>query len=200
MEAWLTNLWLAGRVQSLESLLEDLESQDIDPALLARGFISKLDRDELRTAISMATKLGADDLDEVQDLEAFAMRLADIAMVGTMVDAPERIDAPDVWFSGDASGIEDRSKGTNGFDLRQERIYAFFSAGDYPGREVMVKWYRTDEPQIMLFKRHNVGSGREAEHVWLVPGAGWQSGDYQVDIYTGDEAMDRLAAGRYSVR
>jgi hypothetical protein len=200
MDAWLTNLWLTGRVQSLLSLIEDLESQDIDPALLARRVISKLDRDDLQAAISMATELGEEDLDEVHDMEAFAMRLAEVAMEGTMVDAPETVDAPYVWFGGDASGIEDRSKGTHGFDLRQERIYAFFSAGDYPGRKVLVKWYRTDEPQIMLFKRHNIGSGREADYVWLEPGAGWQSGDYQVDIYTGDEAMDRLAAGRYSVR
>jgi hypothetical protein len=52
----------------------------------------------------------------------------------------------------------------------------------------------------MLFKRHSISSGREADYVWLEPSAGWQSGEYQVDIYTGDEAMNRLAVGRYSVR
>jgi hypothetical protein len=200
MEAWLTNFWLSGRVQSMESLIEDLEAQDVDPALLARGVISKLDRDELQAAISMATQLGAEDLAEIQDMDAFAERLTEIAMEGTMVDDQGTVDAPDVWFGGDASALEDPSMETNGFDLDQARIDAFFSAGDYSGTVVMVKWYRTDEPKIMLFKRHSISSGREADYVWLEPSAGWQSGEYQVDIYTGDEAMNRLAVGRYSVR
>jgi len=200
VKAWLTNLWLAGRLESMESLIEDLEARDIDPALLARRVISKLDRDELEAAISMATQLGAEDLDEIQDMDAFAERLTEIAMEGTMVDGPDTVDAPDVWFSGDASALHDPSMETNDFDLDQDRIYAFFSAGDYVGTEVMVKWYRTDEPKILLFKRHSIRSASEADYVWLAPSAGWQSGEYQVGIYTGDEAMSTIAVGRYSVR
>ena len=199
VEAWMTNLWLAGKVQSLESLIEDIEAWDIDPTWLAERVVGSLDGDDLRAAISMATRLGDEELDEIEDMDAFAMRLTEIAMEGTLVDGAEPLDAGEVQFGAGSADIEDPSMLTSRFDPDQQRIYAFFMPGDYAGREVMVKWYRTDEPKIMVFKRHSIGQRGEPEYVWLQPRAGWESGDYRVDVYTGDEAMTQLAMGRYSI-
>jgi len=63
----------------------------------------------------------------------------------------------------------------------------------------MVKWHHTDELEIMVFGRHEIRQTGQAEYVWLQPHAGWESGDYRVDVYTGDETMTQLAMGRYSV-
>ena len=198
-QAWMTNLWLAGKVQSLESLIDDLEGWDVDPTWLAERVVGTLDPDELRAVISMATRLGEEDLDEIEDIDTFAMRLTEIAMEGTLVDEGEPLDAASVQFGTGSSDIEDPSMLSGRFDPDQRRIYAFFSTGDYSGREVMVKWYRTDEPKVMVFKRHRIRAGSEGDYVWLQPRAGWESGDYRVDVYTGDEAMTQLAMGRYSV-
>jgi len=198
-EAWMTNLWLTGKIRSLESAIDQIEALDVDPRLLADRVVSSLSQDELRATISMATRLGDEELDQIQDLDAFALRLTDIALEGTLVDEADPLDAGEVRFGTMQSGATDPAMLSNRFDPDERRIYAFFSAEDYAGREVMVKWYRTDQPKIMVFKRHAIRQSGEAEYVWLQPRAGWESGDYRVDVYSGDEAMTQLAMGRYSV-
>ena len=34
---------------------------------------------------------------------------------------------------------------------------------------------------------------------WLEKGKGWPSGEYRVEIYSGDDSLEQLAFGRYAV-
>ncbi len=65
---------------------------------------------------------------------------------------------------------------------------------------VMVKWYRRDRPEILLFQRYPVVPGDANGYVWSDGNGGWDTGQYEVNIYTGDEAMTLLASGYYWIR
>ena len=63
----------------------------------------------------------------------------------------------------------------------------------------MIRWLRTDRPQILLFERHPITPGDAYSYVWLRPKDGWEPGQYQVDVYSADEEVTSLAQGRYTV-
>jgi hypothetical protein len=195
LEERLTALKLAARVRGLEAVLADLrDAGRTEPIAQA---ISELSDAELRSVLASTVRLGDDDLDEVRDVRAFAARLADIAMADIV--APASTDAggsrvvfatrPDPDPAGDAAS----------FPPDTQKIYAAFPTPDPSHDAVMVKWYRRDDPRILLFQRYPVVPGDDRGYVWLDPGAGWEPGQYEVGVYTGDEAVTLVASGRYAV-
>ena len=61
--------------------------------------LSQLEDDELRTLLGAATKVSGDDLDDVQDLKAYARRTAEIALEGFSPDVPEEFASDRVFFT-----------------------------------------------------------------------------------------------------
>jgi hypothetical protein len=69
----------------------------------------------------------------------------------------------------------------------------------YRENEVFVKWYRIDEPEILLFDQYAIRRDAEFSYVWLEQENGWAEGEYAVEFYSADEALKKIASGRYSV-
>jgi hypothetical protein len=159
--------------------------------------IDSMSTRELRSALTSLTKLTEEDLDEIRDLPAFARRVSEIAMDGVVrYGAPEGAGLADVQFSVDPHNVaelaQDRFSG-------EERIYAVFPMEEYRGDDVFVKWYRSDDPEILLFDRYPILREADSNYVWLDKQHGWPEGEYRVELYSADEAMKKVATGRYVV-
>ena len=191
----LAALRLAARVRGLEALLADVREAG-GPEMLERA-ISTLSDDELRAVLASTVHLGDDELDAVRDVRAFSARLAEIAMADIVEPAADAADASRVVFA--TRPDPGAASAAASFPPDTPRIYAVFPTGDRDHDAVMVKWYRRDDPAILLFQRYPVVPGDDRGYVWLAPDAGWEPGQYQVGVYTGDEAVTLVASGRYSV-
>ena len=215
-------IWeLSSRVASLEALIDSLEAQRADVGVLGKQAISAMSDSEISAALMSTVQLSPDELGEVRDIRAFAERMLDVAMQG--VTEPEN-DVPGtarVSFASACPAVavstlqalaltaERAVKGPAGgemaggpgarFPAGRRRLYANFPTPD-PGREqVLVKWFRTDRPRILLMQRYPLRAGDTSAYVWLEPEGGWEVGNYQVDVYAADEAVSPLASGRYEI-
>ena len=200
LSSWMLTLALAARNQSLEGVIDELQSQQIAPRDFVHGAIEQVGEDEIRRVLSMMTQFSEDDLADVDDIRAFAKRLSDIALEGTLEpEQPRDPGETDVFFS-DASPRQDANPvPIERFPISQGRIYAIFDTADYHASKVMLKWFRTDEANILLLRRYNVIPGDAYGWVWLDRTGRWKPGTYRVDVFTGDEAMVRVGSGTYVI-
>jgi hypothetical protein len=197
--SWLATLRLAAEVDSLEALLEELREGELDHRQLVDHAIANLGERELRSIVASAAHLSPDELEEVRDLPAFAARLAEVAMEDIVEPGEPATDARRVVFTTAPETRDPEALARSRFEPNQGRIYAVFPTADYARDAVMMKWYRSDPPQILLFERYPIRAGDAYGYVWLERKGGWEPGSYQVDIYAADEAVTRLARGRYTV-
>jgi hypothetical protein len=194
METWSTNLKLAARINSLESLVESMNSEDVSQAV--ETSISQMTDRELESVLASTIRLSREEIEEVGDLRGFAKRVAQIAMDDTLVPTDGPSGGDRVVFGRRPEPAGDRSQ----FDAGEARIYAVFPTDYLDQDKVLVKWYRRDRSEILLLQRYPIVAGDDYGHVWLEPDRGWEQGNYKVDIYSGDESMALLASGNYRVQ
>jgi hypothetical protein len=193
------NTQLAGHVQFLEALLAALSEPAGDLDDLTQRTIAQMSDRELRTAIATTTELDEEDLEGVEDVHAYAARLAEIAMDGILSEADSPSGANRVLFATVAPRGDPSAVARDRFEPSDRIIYAIFPTGDYRDDYVTLKWYRTDVPQILMLDRHRIVPGDPHGWVWIRRPEDWEAGEYQVDVYSGDEGMRRIATGRYRV-
>lgn len=198
LKSGLARLQLAARVGDLEALLHDPAPADGDYARIVREGIATLSDQELQAVLASTIHLGADELRDVRDLRAFTERVADIAMQGILEPEQNAANVAHVSF-GTRPGPADPAPDGR-FGSATGRIYAVFPTEGFRDDTVLVKWYRRDDPRILLLRRYPVVRGDAKGYVWFRPDGSWDPGQYQVDVYTGDEAMTLLASGHYSVQ
>jgi len=137
----------------------------------------------------------------VRDLRSYARKLSAIAMDGVLAPAtPASEDIPTVLFADhvDAEGFPDevwQNFGTGG----EGRIYALFPSEGYTRDQVLVKWFREGDPELLLFARYPVDPGAPLSHVWMQRQAGWAEGPYVVEFYDPSESLQKIASGRYVI-
>lgn len=201
LDSWMMALALAAKADSLEGVIAELKSRELEPRDLVHGAVAQMNEDEIAGAIAMVTAFDDDDLGEVEDIRAFATRLADIAMAGTLTEPDEPGEGTaEVFFSERSPRGVDEPVANDVFPTSSGRIYALFRTEGLDGEVVMLKWFRTDRPEILLFRRYTINPRDEHGWVWLDKQRKWDEGTYQVDLFRGDEAMQHLAVGRFEVR
>ncbi len=194
------NLRLAAQVADLESALSALRTGAIDGPSFVRAAVHSMPEHEIKDVLAATTKLDADHLDGIEDIQGYAMRLADIAMEGVLAEETEA--APgvvDVEFSARQDGRRSNWATADTFDAGEDRLYAFFDTTDWPSGEVMVRWRHVESGDVLLLEQHRVRSGVPRGFVWYSPSGSWDAGVYQVDVYSDDEGLGHLASGRYAV-
>jgi len=199
--SWLpVALQLAMRVDSLEALLEEIKGRGSEPKEFVREAIGQLSENDLESLLRSAVRMDSDDLAQIEDVPEFAHRLSEIAMNG-VVEPDEADDgqAPTVFFTRTPERNDPQAVGRHSFASDEHRIYAVFSRDGYNLDDVMVKWFRTDEPEILLFGRYPVTPNEKFSWVWLEKREGWEPGRYQVDVFSGDEALTPIGRGQFSV-
>jgi hypothetical protein len=197
--SWLDTLRLAAKVDSLESLLEELQGGELDHRALVQSAIANLSERELQSIVASAASLSAEDLEQIEDMPVFAARLAEVAMEDIVEPSADSGGADRVLFTSTPETHDPAAVARTRFTPLDARIHAVFPTAGYGQGSVMIKWYRSDPPQILLFRRYAIRPGDAYGYVWLNPKDGWEPGQYRVDVFSADEAVTRLAQGRYSV-
>ncbi len=96
--------------------------------------------------------------------------------------------------------LENTTRNPSGtFGSETRKIYAAFSSQELVTSHVTVVWRDLSRAKILLYQRQPVSVGDAHSFVWIDRSDAWPPGDYSVEIYTGDEAMEPIALGTYSV-
>ncbi len=167
---------------------------------LSRLVIDEMSDRELISAITSFTALTRTDLDEVSDLRRYAHRLTEIAMSGVVTDPlPTPFGTSGVRFATSANTLDGAVDPRGVFDPEDRKIYAVFPSERYEYGHVVVHWYHSGDPELLLFDRYLVKPGDEFSYVWLERPRGWEPGEYRVEVYSGDEELRALAVGSYRI-
>lgn len=195
---------LATRINSLESLLAAAEERQIEPEAMIEAAISQLSDGQIRAGLGPVVRLSEEELSEIEDIPAYAARLAHVAMEGMVEsaddDAPSDVASAEVSFARELDRRDPESLAESDFAVDAGRIYAVFEVGDFPGQKVVIKWYRSDGPELLLFRHYRLSPDNDFSWVWLDRKNGWTPGRYRVDVLSGDEAVERIASGRFMIR
>jgi hypothetical protein len=193
------NLRLAAEVADLESALDALRHGALDGPSFVRSAVQSMPEDEIEDILAATTKLDAAHLEGIEDIQGYAVRLADIAMEGVLAEESEPAGSAEVVFSTRQEGRRADWQTAETFDVEDDRVYAFFDTTGWPNGDVMVRWRHVDTGEVLLLEQHRVRANSARGFVWARPSRGWQPGVYQVDVYAGDEGLGHLASGRYAV-
>jgi hypothetical protein len=172
-----------------------------DPKRVVRGVIDQMDDDELISLMSSLTDYTSEELRDGRDLRAFAERLAEIAMDGTLTD-PEPLgrDVGVVQFAARVDIDNGPIDPSNRFSNSDRRIYAIFESADFGGEQVFAKWTRISDGEVMLFGRYPINPNDTYSYVWLgAQNGSWEPGEYRVDFYDTDESLHMIASGMHVV-
>ncbi len=193
------NLKLAAQVAQLESALAALRAGALDGPSFVRAAVHAMPESEIKGILAATAKIAPARLDEIDDIEGYAVRLADIAMEGVLAADVDPTGVGEVVFGARQEGRRTDWATADTFARDEDRLYAFFDTSDWPGGEVMVRWRHVDSGEVLLLEQHRVRAGSERGFVWTRPSRGWRPGTYRVDVYRGDESLGHLASGRYAV-
>ncbi len=188
-DSWHTIFELAEKIDSLELLVEKLREQELDARQLVECAISTMSDRELHSIVASLAHLSPEVLDEVTDVRAFAARLAEVALEDIVESGRDMSHSDRVVFATRPTMEDPGSLAWDREDVDDSRIYAFFPTERYEQDAVMVRWFRSDRPQILAFERYPINSGEAYGYVWLHPKGGWEPGQYQVDVYSADEEV-----------
>jgi len=193
---------LATRVDSLESLLAAANEHQVPPRVLIDRAISQLSDGQIRAALGPVVQLDPEDLDEIDDLPGYASHLAGLALDGLIEPGPDARagDLGEVVFATELDRRDPESLAQTTFATDTGRIYAVFDVDGYAGDKVMVKWYRSDGPELLLFRHFRLTPDEPFSWVWRGRANGWEPGHYRVEVFGGDESLDPLATGEFDVR
>jgi len=171
-----------------------------DPAQTLEVVIDSMSDRELRIALASLTNFSEEQLDRVRDLRSFARRVAEVAVDSLYDPGAPLGGAPlaEVQFSR-AIGAANAPELPQDRFSNEGRIYAVFPMDAYREEEVFVKWFRTDDPEILLFDQYPIQRDADFSYVWLDRENGWAEGEYAVEFYSADETLRQIAEGRYVV-
>jgi hypothetical protein len=197
-------LALGLRVLSLEALLAEARARDSSPHAPVEGALAKLSDAQIRSVLGPAVRLRPEELARIRDLPGYSARLVELALDGLIAE-PASTSSPALApatasFSAGADATLAPGEPEPTFAPDAGRITASFPVAGSGARRVMIKWLRRDEPALLLFCHYDVPPGEELGRVWLEPSGGWQPGDYRVEVFSGDEALELLASGGFGVR
>ena len=193
-------LWeLASRITSLEALALELDAQRADVGDLAKQAVTAMSDAELSSVLMSTVQLSEEEIGDVRDVRAFANRMLEVAMQGITEAEEETPGMSRVLFHQGGSAETSRAAPGARFPSGRGRIFATFPTPESERRRVLVKWFRTDRPRILLMQRYPLRAGDTSGYVWLDPENGWEIGNYQVNVYAADEAVTLLASGRYEI-
>lgn len=192
--------------QFLENLKDDprvilaqkLAGWSSDPAAVVGTVIDGMNEDEITVILSSLTSLDRENLEEVDDLPAYAKRLAELALN----DLSSEVDYSDpnlreIYFSLDPDPERAVEEQRERFGAEKSRMHAILPMNGYDRDSVFVKWTRDSDQQVMLFDRYPIRQNEDYNWVYLEPNDGWQKGGYTVSFISDDEEMTLLGTGDF---
>ena len=183
--------------EPLSSTARDTAS---NPSRSVQHLLNAMSDQDLRSILLTSLHLTTAELEEIRDLRGFTQRIATTAMDDVIEPPRIRSGQDHVRFATSAEASDLPSNTQVQFNATTKKIYAIFPTPDLTHDQVMVKWYRRDQPEILLLRRYPVVRQDQYGHVWFDPDADWEPGEYRVDVYSADEDVTPLASGDYTIR
>ena len=194
---------------NLDKIIEGDNNRPIDEIISQKLEAMNLDDQEILGLIQSFINIDSDDVPSQMPIKDFAAKLVEIAAHGVLTPAQgeSTTNGPTplpVYF--DTSTNQDFSvldpKET--FLSEENKIFAAFDSSHLTDDNVLVdsvlvKWYRTDQPQVLLMKSFPIRPLSNYNHIWLERPQGWPMGDYQVEIYSFQDDLDVIASGKYNI-
>ena len=153
--------------------------------------------------------IDSDDVPSQIPIKDFAVKLVKIAANGVLTTEQSESITNDplplpVYFDTSANPDYSVSDPRETFSPDETKIFASFDSSQLVDDNVLidsvlVKWYRTDHPQILLMKSFPIRPLSNYNHIWLDQPQGWPRGDYQVEIYSFHNDSDLIASGKYDI-
>ena len=160
--------------------------------------IDGMNEDEITVILSSLTSLDKENLEEVNDLPAYAKRLAELALN----DLSSEVDHNDPNLGKSIFPLEPNPENAieeqrERFGAEKARMHAILPMNGYDRDSVFVKWTRDSDQQVMLFDRYPDPTKRGLQLGLLEPNDGWQKGGYTVSFISDDEEMTLLGTGDF---
>lgn len=196
-------------IDNLDKIVEEDINRPIDELISQKLEALNLNDQEMMGLIQSFIDIDPDDVPREIPIMDFAVRLVKIAANGVLT--PVEIESiknalPPVPVYFDTSTNPDYSvkDPRETFFSEQTRIFASFDSSQLTDDNVLVdsvlvKWYRTDQPQILLMKSFPIRPLSNYNHIWLDRPQGWSRGNYQVEIYSFQDDTKLFASGQYNI-
>jgi hypothetical protein len=176
-------------------------SRDKWESAIDRYYAETTDREIIEELVEQ-THYTREELERVKDLRAFLKRNAQVLLGGLGLDA-ELSELgqfqSEIAFSRRVDVDNTARLAQTEFGPETRKLYAVFSSAGLPVDEVTVVWRDLDRQKILIYQRYPIEATQENSFVWFRQPEAWPAGEYAVEIYTGDEAMEPIAVGSYSV-
>ncbi|MBF8273125.1 MAG: hypothetical protein HW380_2230 [Magnetococcales bacterium] len=163
----------------------------------AQKIIEHAGEDELKVFIRNFTNYTESDISKIGDIRAFAKKMLNVASNGIV---GEKAEAKSGSFETSVNFYSDDKKNIKQSFKSGDMIYAAIDTGQYNSDEIFVKWYKTDNPEIYLFRKYKIDPEKKDNFVWYQKKDGWPSGQYAVEFYsTTYPELEKIGGGSYEV-
>ena len=194
---------------SLDKTIEGDINRPIDEIISQKLEAMNLDDQEMLGLIQSFINIDSEDVPSQIPIQDFAVKLVKIAANGvlTPVQSESITNAPPplpIYFDTSTNPDYAVSDPRETFFPGETKIFASFDSSQLTDDNVLVdsvlvKWYRTDQPQILLMKSFPIRPLSNYNHIWLDRPLGWPRGDYKVEIYSFQDDTNLMASGKYNI-
>jgi hypothetical protein len=196
-----TNPWMGS---SGAEEVNDTEASIAD-AVYGQNEELGLEGDALSSLLYEFTQITPEDIPPTLSIQEFT---ADVAAIATKDiwtakgrgSVPEDPTVTDIRFGTSPRQSESTELPRTGFSTYDTRIYAVFDTSAYAHPSVLVKWYRIDQPELLILQTYEIDPHAVYNYVWYKTKEGWPTGQYRVEVYSLGESFRMMSSGQYEVR
>jgi hypothetical protein len=180
-----------------KSQLEKQEQQELQALPdLVKASLEQLPMELIAPIIEKHVSIPMDVLANMSDQRAFVDRLADVAMED-IVDESD-VEQEPILGPVDFTRYLRTSAPQDVFYTSDLVVFAEFDSYSFSRTEVLIKWFRVNDGQILLFKQMPINNN-DSNHVWIKDDDGLEPGNYKVEVYEISQEMPLLSVGKYRV-
>jgi len=155
--------------------------------------IQSMSEPEVSQKIATFFNISTDEQPRELSSKEFAIKLLSIATnENEIVD----IESPfqEIVFSSDRDGNPSYV-----FPRGIKKIIAHFDVSFFLDKKVFIKWVNQESGKIELFNFYAISPDRKKNFVWLKKKKGWETGSYQVNIYSLNNKLKLVAYGSFEI-
>jgi hypothetical protein len=182
---------------------DEVEASSTD-AVYRRMEPRGLGGDPLVSLLYDFTRITPADIPRTLSIQEFAAHVAGIATeeiwtVTERISSPEDPTVTDIRFGTSPSPSESTESPRTRFSTYDTRIFAVFDTSTYAYPSVLLKWYRIDQPELLIFQKYEIDPHAASNYVWYKKQEGWPNGQYRVEVYSLGEDFRMMSSGQYEV-
>lgn len=163
-----------------------------------------LGKDALASLLYEFTRITPEDIPPTLSIQEFAAHVAaiatkDISTAGGQVSWPEDPTVTDIRFGTSPRQSEPTESPKTRFSSYDTRIYAVFDTSPFEHSGVLLKWYRIDQPELLILQKYEIDPHAAYNYVWCKRQEGWPTGQYRVEVYSLGQSFRMISSGEYEV-